>query len=67
MADRASRKWCQFCQCFHSLPQERIAVLEEALEPFANMDDANMNDPLSKWIRVGHIKAAVAALNGGST
>jgi hypothetical protein len=42
--------------------QDRVARLEEALEPFANMADANMHDPLAKWLRVGHIKDAAAVL-----
>jgi chromosome segregation ATPase len=42
--------------------QDRVARLEDLLEPFANMADANMHDPLEKWLRVGHIQDAAAVL-----
>jgi hypothetical protein len=42
--------------------QDRVARLEDLLEPFANMADANMHDPLAKWLRVGHIQDAAAVL-----
>jgi hypothetical protein len=42
--------------------QATIERLSAALEPFANMADANMNDPLRKWLAVAHIKEAEAAL-----
>jgi hypothetical protein len=38
--------------------EERVARLFDALEPFANLADANMNDPLCKWLTVGQIKEA---------
>jgi hypothetical protein len=46
----------------HSVMAGKVAELTGLLEPFANMVDANMNDPLSKWLRVAHIQDAAAAL-----
>jgi hypothetical protein len=53
-------------QAAATIYERRIAELEGALEPFANLDDANMNDPLSKWLTVGNIKNAVEVLKGTS-
>lgn len=30
MADRASRKWCQFCQCFHARPFPKVKDCRKA-------------------------------------
>ncbi|RZI99827.1 MAG: hypothetical protein EON90_09905 [Brevundimonas sp.] len=46
-----------------------VADLIAALEPFALLadgpcaDSVNMNDPLSKWIRIGHLHAARDAID----
>jgi hypothetical protein len=37
--------------------------LRAALEPLANMADASMNDPLSKWLTVAQIKFAESVYN----
>lgn len=44
----------------------RVIELEEALLPFAELagGDVNMNDPLRKWVTVGQLWDARAALKG---
>ena len=47
---------------------EQLERVTEALEPFANLEHANMNDPLHKWLTIAHIKnadQALAAPQGG--